>query len=737
MVFTNLKIAHRLALGLGGVILLMGAVSGKSYLGFEQVHDSFGQFSKAADQTKASEELRIAISDFVGLAKEYVARNTEARYRRTLEAYASVQEKLKEAARHTNGSYGDALKSASSATTGLRENFEQFVASRRERNAVVERIGTVVDATVQATRDRAAPVALALLQAKDGMQQFIDRPAADIMMQARRQVEEATLAAATLPDRDAIGQRIAAIGADFTHLDKLIAQEAQLADELFGARVAAVRAAAERMISATRIIEQRSAEAFVAEKVSAERVIVVGGVVAVLAGLVLVVLLTRSIARPIVAMTDAMKRLAANDLDVRVPGVGRGDEVGAMAGAMQTFVEMALERRRLEEEQKRTFREQQHRQDEIDQMIGMFGRSMDGMLKQMEGASSGMASTSEEMLASARTNMQRAERVQSSTQRVHDNANAVAAAAEQLRSSVDEIARQINSASLMSREVAASAAASEQKVDALTRGVVQVTEVVQLIRSISERTNLLALNATIEAARAGESGKGFAVVAAEVKSLANQTTRATDDIQKVIDEIGGATNEAVDSMRLISGKISELDSVSQSVAAATLQQGEATAEIARSVHQVTVDLDGVRQEVSGVHQSGAVAERTSETVRQSAGTLASEAAVLSSEVRNFLDGICEGERRDRIQRREVRVPVRVRSSGREISTTIVCMSPATIEVDGNLDVPPGGKVSVAIEGLGDVQARLAQQTGRSTVLQLPLNREHLDQMCSFMERLAA
>jgi methyl-accepting chemotaxis protein len=737
--FANMKIAHRLSLGLGGIILLMGAVCTKSYLGFEEVHESFGQFSQAGDQTKASEELRIAIADFVGLAKEYVARNTEARYRRTLDSYAAVQDKLKEAARHTNGSYGDALKGASAATTSLRETFEQFVAARRERNTVVERVGSTVADALQSVAGEAAaaPLAVALLQAKDRMQLFIDRPQAETMIEARRHLEDASGAAKTLMDRDGSVRRVAAVTSDLAQIEKLIGQEAQLADDLFGPRVSAVRAAAERMITATRVIEQRSAQAFVAAKLSAENVILAGGIIALVVGLAVVLALTRSIARPIVAMTESMKRLAANDLDVRVPGVGRRDEVGAMAGAMQTFVEMALERRRLEEEQKRTFREQQHRQDEIDQMIGMFGRSMDGMLKQMEGASSGMAATSEEMLSSARTNMQRAERVQSSTQRVHDNANAVAAAAEQLRSSVDEIARQINTASLMSREVAASAAASEQKVDALTRGVLQVTEVVQLIRSISERTNLLALNATIEAARAGESGKGFAVVAAEVKSLANQTTRATDDIQKVIEEIGSATNEAVDSMRSISGKITELDSVSQSVAAATLQQGEATAEIARSVHQVTVDLDGVRQEVAGVHDSGAVAERTSQTVRQSAGTLAGEASVLSSEVRNFLDGICDGERRDRIQRREVRMPARVRASGREIATTIVCMSPAIIELDGNVDVAPGGKVSIAIEGLGDVQARLAHQTGRTTVLQLPLNREHLDQMCRFMERLAA
>lgn len=739
--FKNLGIGKKLGLCLGGIIVLVGGVSLKSWVGFERVHGSFEDYQKSAQQSAAAEELRIAISDFIGLAKEYVARNTEARYRRALEAYESVQDRLKNAARHTNGSYGDALKGASAAVTDLRQTFEDFVGARRERNTVVERVRHSLAKAIEAA-DRAAGDALGrpahgLLRSQDLLRQYLDNPSPDLLARTRGLAGDAAVAARNSIAAGTVEGLVAEFQADLGRIDHLLSREADLANSMFGERMAASRATALRMIEATRAIEQRSAQAFVAEKQSAELMILLGGLAALISAIGIVFLLTRSIARPIRAMTDSMRQLASNNLEVRVSGEGRGDEIGAMATAMQTFIEMAQERRRLEEDQKQSWREQQRRQDEIDQLIGMFGRSIGGMLKQIEAASNGMASTSEEMLGTARTNMKRADRVQSSTQRVHDNATAVAAAAEQLRNSVSEIARQIHSASLMSGEVATNALHSERTVDALSDGVMQVTDVVQLIRSISERTNLLALNATIEAARAGEAGKGFAVVAAEVKSLANQTTRATDDIQKVIESIGVATKEAVDAMRVISGKIAELDTVSQSVAAATLQQGEATAEIARSVHQVTADLDGVRQDVAGVHESGVIAEHSSESVRVSASSLADEAAILATEVRNFLDGISKGERRDRLQRRDVRLPVVVRSTNGSIKTHSIRLSPASIEVEGRLNVPPGLKLQISIDGLGDVHARLAQQDDSTSVLQLPLNQEHLDQMCAFIDRVAA
>jgi hypothetical protein len=284
----------------------------------------------------------------------------------------------------------------------------------------------------------------------------------------------------------------------------------------------------------------------------------------------------------------------------------------------------------------------------------------------------------------------------------------------------------------MSRQASEAARDTAGQVNGFSTAVGQVGHIVQLIRAISEQTNLLALNATIEAARAGEAGRGFAVVASEVKALAGQTTRATDEIAAAIDAISRSADGAVEAIRRITGFIGELDAVSQSVAAATTEQTVATDEIARAVQDVRGDLDTVRGEVAGVRDSGVVAKGVSEEVQSAARSLSLEAGVLFEEVRNFLEGISDGETREAISRRPVNLPGEVIVGSSAVPVQVTRMSAAMAELSQRLSGERGERVTLRIPGLGDVNARIAEHGATGTVLQLPLNREALDRTSRFL-----
>jgi methyl-accepting chemotaxis protein len=436
-------------------------------------------------------------------------------------------------------------------------------------------------------------------------------------------------------------------------------------------------------------------------------------------------------------MTGLMRRIAAEDDTVEIPDRDRRDELGAMAQALDIFATSGRERRRLEEGQRRSHERSRHRQDEVDQMVAMFGRSTDGVLRKLADASRDMGDVSRTMAGTAQTNLAQADDVADMTARVVSSIQNAAAATQELAASVDEISQQITGASAMSKRARDVAAELDGDVGQLNGVIDRISAVVGTIRDISEQTNLLALNATIEAARAGEAGKGFAVVASEVKTLAAQTTRATEEVAAAVDAVRRSAAAAAQASGRIAGVIGELDGVSQSVASATVEQQAATGEIARAVQDVSDEATRVLEAINEVRASGEATRTASSDVERSSGVLAGEAGAFSEEVRNFLDGMTDGSVRDQIETRSVKAQARVVIANQNLPVTIQRMSPAMVDVDGSLPAASGEALTLEIDGLGALKVRVALVDERHTTLQLPLDRASLDRTARFLQSRAA
>jgi methyl-accepting chemotaxis protein len=319
-------------------------------------------------------------------------------------------------------------------------------------------------------------------------------------------------------------------------------------------------------------------------------------------------MIVRGISVPIGAMTAAMGRLVDGDTAVDIAGAERGDEIGAMARAIEVFRQYAIERLRMEAEQGQ--QAVQSARDKQNALIGMAEKIESETTDALNGISArseAMAATAEAMRASAGRTGASAESAATAAAQAQANAQTVASAAEQLATSIREIGGQVNQSNQVVGRAVAAGNETRAKMEALNEQVGRIGAVADMIGEIAAKTNLLALNATIEAARAGDAGKGFAVVASEVKQLATQTARSTEEISRRIGEVRMATGESVASVRQIEQTIGEINAIAGSIAAAVEEQGAATAEIARNVTETASAANEMTRRITEV---SAEAERT-------------------------------------------------------------------------------------------------------------------------------
>ncbi|MDR3538993.1 MAG: cache domain-containing protein [Acetobacteraceae bacterium] len=341
--------------------------------------------------------------------------------------------------------------------------------------------------------------------------------------------------------------------------------------------------------------------------------------------------------RPLDSVRRAMVELANGKLDATVPMLHRADEIGRMAQAVEVFKDNMIKADCLAAEQEQTKAASAAAQKAaMNQTAEAFEAKVGSLIVMLSSDATDLESTARSMAATAtRTNGQ-ATTVASAAEEASVGVGTVAAAAEELTTSISEISRQVAQSSKITGQAVADAHQTDAIVRALAEGAEKIGHVVGLIANIAGQTNLLALNATIEAARAGDAGKGFAVVASEVKSLANQTAKATEEIGAQIAQIQSATREAVDAIHRIAGTIEEVSSIAITIAAAVEEQGAATAEIARNVQQTAQSAHEVTVNIGGVGQAAGETGTAADHVLGAAADLSRQTEKLTAEVASFI-----------------------------------------------------------------------------------------------------
>jgi methyl-accepting chemotaxis protein len=369
------------------------------------------------------------------------------------------------------------------------------------------------------------------------------------------------------------------------------------------------------------------------------RLAIVGlGAVAIIASVA--VALNRNIALPLRNLKDRMERLAKGDLSVEVLDDGRSDEIGWMVRAVQVFRENGLAMRRMQEENAVLSRQTaEQRQQDMTRLAQNFETHVGAIVTEVADAAEQLRNTAQTMTGIASDSTLHAAAVATASEEASRGVQNVAAAAEQLTASIGEISRQVQQSSQAVARAVADARRTDGVIRQLADAARKIGEVVNLITSIAGQTNLLALNATIEAARAGDAGKGFAVVASEVKNLANQTGRATEEIDAQISQIQAATKDAVAAIEGIVSVITEADGIATTIAAAVEEQGAATHEIARSVQSAASATREMSARIAGVSRSASDAGSAADHVLGAATTLSQSSSRLADDARGFITSI--------------------------------------------------------------------------------------------------
>jgi methyl-accepting chemotaxis protein len=347
-------------------------------------------------------------------------------------------------------------------------------------------------------------------------------------------------------------------------------------------------------------------------------------------------LLSRQIINPLARMTATLKGLAAGDRSLQVPETNRHDEIGEMAKAAQVFKEMIeAERLRAEQEVQKQQADQERGRVMLE-LAAKFEATAGSIVGGVTSAATELQSTAQALARTAEETSRQSTTVAAASEQATDNVQAVAAATEELSSSIREIGQQVTTSSGMIGEAVQQAIWSNEQVQGLTAAAEKIGDVLKIISGIAAQTNLLALNATIEAARAGDAGRGFAVVASEVKALANQTARATEEIDVQIRAIQEATETSARSIKGVAETIGKVNETASSIASAVEEQGAATQEIARNVTRAAQGASEVASNIAGVNK---VAQQTGVAAGQvlaQAGELSKNGGLLKRQVEAFL-----------------------------------------------------------------------------------------------------
>jgi methyl-accepting chemotaxis protein len=661
------RIKARLYSGFGLVLLLLAIVAGTTVLGLRGGQSQFDSYSYIAGTTR---DVMAIDRDVVGLRRNvfaYTKTGDQASLKRARELEQQLKESIaKSVAEIRNPERQKLIQQASALyaeyTSGFARAVELKTKVDKLRSEVMDvngaemrkKLSEIIDVTFKSNEmETAAFAGLAqqhLMLTRLNANRFLDKDDSAAGDAMKGNLADAEKALEGLVGRlaDPARRKLATDTADmlgkyrtaFTEATGAQAELVTLVDKTMAEKAQKIADMTTAIVKSANADMMATQSATAASLESSSLLGLSLAVAGLLLGILLAWLISRSIVAPVTGMTAAMTKLAGGDKTVEIPARDSKDEIGDMAKAVDVFKQNMIETERLRGEQ-----EEMKRQAEIDKKVMLnkladdFETGVRASLDTLASAATEMRATSQSMSGTAEETSAQATTVAAAAEQASANVQTVATATEELSSSVSEIGRQVTESTKIAGQAVEEAGRTNVTVQGLSAAAQKIGDVVKLISDIASQTNLLALNATIEAARAGDAGKGFAVVASEVKSLANQTAKATEEISAQVAAMQGATSGAVEAIQSIGGTIGSINEIATTIASAVEEQGAATQEIARNVQEAAQGTGQVSSNIVGVNQAAGETGAAASQVLASAEELGKQAETLRADVGSFLANI--------------------------------------------------------------------------------------------------
>jgi methyl-accepting chemotaxis protein len=661
----GLRFRGKVTLGFAVVLAITAVSMGTAYFGFERVSSGVAAYRSSVSEADLARNIDRELISYRALARYYVVTGKEDDATAAQAAEASLKDAIDQSMKGTsNPARRDQVTRLASEFGTFSKLFADILKVKRESALVTQnqlsRSGNMLRYKLDDLPSNADDAELQQIEfgAKKVTEQFqaVTALANTFVINSDQSVANSALARLkfvensmrTIPTKDEkIAQGLKEAGGlleeyrqaltklveNSKSIDNLVAEM----NESAGAIVKGAGALKTDLSSDQKRLETES-DATIGDT---ERLIVMLAAGGFVLGAVLALLLGKGISRPMIEMCKAMRELAGGNFDVVLPGLGRKDEIGEMAAAVEEFKMQAI----VKAERDAAAHDAQNkaagaaRRSELIRFADQFEAAVGAIVSNVSASAVQLEQAAGTLTRTAETTQSLSSQVAGASEEASSNMQSVATATEELSTSVDEIGRRVRDSNRIAEAAVVQAQQTDGRIGKLSRAAQEIGDVVKLITAIAEQTNLLALNATIEAARAGDAGRGFAVVASEVKSLASQTAKATDEISTHIAGMQGATQESVAAIKEIGGTIGQISNIASAIASAVEQQSSATQEIARNVQNVAQGTQQAAADIMQVNRGATETGSASEEVLNSARSLSSESARLREELDRFMANI--------------------------------------------------------------------------------------------------